>query len=80
MRLGVFEREGQRCVCVDGGGKGERKSTFVYGCVKMYGRVRARLFVHEGIGKEKSGYDRPVCCLPRIIAYGLPEANPTGDT
>ena len=93
MRLGVFVCEGERrrerekvrgrcthlhiqiqkceSVCV---------GVLVCVCVCVRTCLWQRLVLPECICTEDSGYDRPVCCLPRIIAYGLPEASPTGDT
>lgn len=71
------------------GEKVRETCTFGYGCanvcvssalVWMYTHSCHCLFLPGCVCREENGYDRPVCCLPRIIAYGLPEASPTADT
>lgn len=42
--------------------------TYTIGCICSFSSALAQ-----------NGYDRPVCCLPRIIAKGLPEVSPAGD-
>lgn len=53
-------------------------------CVRLCVCVCARscycLLLPECVRGLENGYDRPACCLHRIIAYGLPEASPTADT
>lgn len=76
-RLGVCEAERREV----GGGKVRGRCAFVYGCVQM--RVRARGGVCSclsAFAQRRTDMTGLVCCLPRIIAYGLPEASPTGDT